>query len=228
MLPRVCCVAIDAVGTLIFPDPPVAEVYARVGRRYGSQLTEQQVRVRFHEAFRAECQGAADTSEEEERERWRRIVRRVFGLKDIQPCFEELFAHFGRAESWRCFPDVAGTLGELSKRGYDLAIASNFDRRLHAICDGHAELRSFSARVISSEVGTFKPQQKFYQALLDQSGYQRHEVLMVGDDWDNDIWGALEIGMPAIFLDRSQAEAITHRDNVPVISSLTGLLDLLP
>ncbi len=227
MLSHVCCVAFDAVGTLIYPDPGVAEIM-RVGRKYGSRLREDQVRVKFREAFRVEHEREWGTSEERERLRWRLIVQRVFGFEDIEPCFEELFAHFGRAESWKCFPEVADTLRELSKRGYDLVLASNLDRRLHTICEGHAELRLFSARVISSEVGTSKPYPRFFQALFEQSGYQRHEMLMVGDDWTNDISGPLEIGLQAIFLDRSQTEALAHRENVPVISSLAGLLDLLP
>jgi putative hydrolase of the HAD superfamily len=228
MLPRVSCIAFDAVGTLIYPDPPVAEVYARVGREHGSVFSVDEVRVRFREAFRAECEGATGTNEDEERLRWRRIVQRVFALEKVESCFEELFAHFGRAESWRCFPDVGETLHGLSKRGYDLVLASNFDRRLHAICDGHAELRGFSARVISSEVGMFKPHAGFFVALLDQTGCQKDEVLMVGDDWTNDISGPLDIGMPVVFLDRSQTAALTRKDGVPVISSLLGLLDLLP
>lgn len=228
MFSRVCCIAFDAVGTLIYPDPPVAEIYARIGRKYGSQFTKDEIRIRFPAIFRLNIMSPA-SSEEGERKRWRRIVQAVLALtEDVELCFEELFAHFGRAESWRCFPDVAETLRELSMRGYDLVVASNFDRRLHAICGGHAELSHFSTRVISSEVGTSKPEPRFIQALFEQTGYQRHEVLMVGDDWTNDISGPLEVGMPAVFLDRSQSEDLTRRGNVPVISSLLGLLDLLP
>jgi putative hydrolase of the HAD superfamily len=228
MLSQILCVAFDAVGTLIYPDPPVAEVYARVGRKYGSRLSEDEVRVCFRDAFRREYESRVRTSETEERLRWRRIVEDVFGLEDMAECFEELFEHFGRSESWRCFPDVAGTLGELTQRGYDLVLASNFDSRAHTICEGHAELRAFSSRVISSEVGFFKPYPDFYRALLEQTGFKRHEVLMVGDDLRNDVWGPREFGMRAVFLDRSQSEAFSQKDNVTVLNSLTGLLELLP
>jgi putative hydrolase of the HAD superfamily len=228
MLSQVLCIAFDAVGTLISPDPPVAEVYARVGRKHGSALSEEEVRERFREAFRIEHLGIATTSEFDEHHRWRRIVQRVFGLAEIELCFQELFDHFGRPESWRCFPEVAGTLGELSGRGYDLVLASNFDFRLHAICDGHPELACFSSRVISSEVGWFKPRAEFYRGMLETSGFQKHEVLMVGDDWQNDTVGAMEFGIKAIHVDRGQAEPVTRKDNVTVISSLRVLLDLLP
>jgi putative hydrolase of the HAD superfamily len=206
----------------------VAEVYARVGRKYGSEWAEPELKKRFLWAFRWHYQQADTTNEAEERHRWRRIVEDVFAMENIQSCFEELFAHFGLASSWRCFPDVPGTLGELSSRGYDLVLASNFDRRLHVICKGHPELACFSHRVISSEVGWFKPHVEFYRALLEQTGYQTHEILMVGDDWWNDTLGAMEFGIQAIHVDREQTEPVSRKNNVTVISSLKVLLDLLP
>jgi putative hydrolase of the HAD superfamily len=228
MLSNVCCIVFDAVGTVIYPDPPVGEVYARVGRKYGSTLSEEQVQLRFRDAFQIAYQKAAATSEREEREAWRQIVSRVFVEEYVESLFEELFDHFGRAESWRCYPDVADTLAELSKRGFELVLASNFDKRLHAICDGHEALGGFSKRFISTEVGMFKSHPEFYERLRQATAFQNHEILMVGDDWENDVRSARHIGMPAVFLDRTQTDAITHKDNVPVISSLVCLLELLP
>jgi len=230
MLSQVLCLAFDAVGTLIYPDPPVATVYARVGRKYGATLSEREVRERFLRVFRWEYAGLWTTSEFDEYHRWRRVVQYVFNFNDkvLEPCFEELFHHFGQANSWRCFPDVEKTLQTLAARGFDLVLASNFDSRLHAVCQGHPPLASLGTRIISSEAGFLKPHPPFYGALLDKTGFARHEVLMVGDDWTNDIRGALEMGIPAIYLDRSQTEPVTTRDKVKVISSLTQLLELLP
>lgn len=228
MLSHVCCVAFDAVGTLIFPDPPVAEAYARVGRKYGATYTPEEAQNRFRDAFQMMYGRHSSTSEPEERDRWQWIVQKVFVQEYEEPLFEELYAHFGRAESWRCFPDVAETLRELSNRGYELVLASNFDHRLHAICEGHAELHRFSIRWISSEVGMFKCLPDFYEKLIAATVFQSHEVVMVGDDWENDVQSPQSLGMPAVFLDRTQTEAMTRKDNVPVISSLLGLLDLLP
>ncbi len=232
MLFHIQCVAFDAVGTLVYPEPPVAEVYARVGRKFGSELSEEEIRTRFRDVFRlatTEEWSAGTTDENNERRRWSFIVRSVFhDVENFEACFEELFAHFGKADSWRCFPDVAETLSELAARGYDTAIASNFDRRLHAVCDGHPELKNISTRVISSEVGSSKPSPAFYDALLDLSRFEKRDILMVGDDWINDIRGAGEAGIRAAYLDRLQSNIINKDETIPTIFTLTELLDLLP
>lgn len=207
--------AFDAVGTLIYPDPPVAAVYCAAARRHGSKLNEDDVRDRFRTAFRESEQsdftGPSDwdradrlrTSEEFERGRWRAIVRSVFNDIDAHDaCFEELFEHFGRAEAWSCFPDVEETLTALKERGFHLAVASNFDRRLHTICDGLPELRPLDLRIISSEVGYRKPSLHFYRALIESCGGRPEEIVMVGDDFENDIAGARQAGLQAIELIR--------------------------
>ncbi|MCA9067661.1 MAG: HAD-IA family hydrolase [Planctomycetaceae bacterium] len=227
MQSQIRCIAFDAVGTLIYPDPPVAEVYARVGRKYGATHSESEVRERFLEAFRIEYENLATTSESDERQRWRRIVHRVFELEDGEACFEELFHHFGQANSWRCFPEVEETLQTLATRGQELVLASNFDRRLHAICEGHPPLRVFETRIISSEVGSFKPHAGFYNALLEKTKFASHEVLMVGDDWENDVLGAAEMGLQTVFLNRKSEPPISNVKNIVTISSLAELTGLL-
>lgn len=227
MFSQVLCIAFDAVGTLIYPDPPVAEVYARVGKKHGASHSQSEVRERFREAFRLEYENLSTTSETEERHRWRRIVDRVLDLKQTEPCFEELFHHFGRATSWRCFPEVEETLDALAARGLELVLASNFDGRLHAICEGHPALRNFATRIISSEVGSFKPHGSFYGALLNQTGFASQDLLMVGDDWKNDVLGARAMGLQTAFLNRKSEQPVSEGDNGIVISSLAELPGLL-
>ena len=45
-------IVLDAVGTLIDPSPPVAEVYAAAARRQGVHLEVAVVKSRFHRHFR--------------------------------------------------------------------------------------------------------------------------------------------------------------------------------
>src|SRR5690606_22746605 len=132
----------DAVGTLIFPDPPVHLAYYRIGRKYGSKSTPSEVLHRFRTAMAAPQSsrtgsqspplpdGGTTTGNGEELERryWRGIVGEVLpDVADPDACFEELFAHFAHPASWQCFADVEETLLEANRRGHRLALASNFD-----------------------------------------------------------------------------------------------------
>jgi putative hydrolase of the HAD superfamily len=221
---RIRWLAFDAVGTLIFADPPVHIVYYRVGRRFGSQLAPQEVRARFREAFALRAAGwdpsadvmgdqatsetiagaAGPDGETAERRFWSAVVADVLpDVSDPQACFEELFAYFARPTAWTCFADVEETFSEARQRGLQLAIASNFDARLHAICDGKPELSGVTQRVISSEVGSRKPDSAFYGALLDACECGPEELLMIGDDPAADVEGARRAGIQALQIDRS-------------------------
>jgi putative hydrolase of the HAD superfamily len=198
-LPDRCrCVAFDAVGTLIRPEPGVAEVYHTVGSRYGSRLGVDEIRKRFHQVLSAR-QAELTSSEQGEREFWVRVVADVIGpVEDPGACFEELYEHFGRPECWTCMPGAAETLDQLRERGLVIAVASNFDARLHAVLDGLASLREIRHRVISSEIGWRKPSPRFFQTLCETVGCAPQEILMVGDDLENDILAAQRCGMHAL------------------------------
>lgn len=211
-------IAFDAVGTLIYPDPSAGGAYHQVAQRHGSRLSLDEITARFKNAYRnvgwamptktpLENGGGHSppyvTSEEMERERWRNIVRTLIDdVPNPMTCFEDLYAHFADPTSWRLFDDVAPTLSHLRERGYQLAIASNFDHRLHAVCDSFPELRDITCRVISAAVGHRKPSRQFYDALLATTGCTPVEILMVGDDYENDVVGGTQAGLGAVYLDR--------------------------
>lgn len=219
-------IAFDAVGTLIFPDPPVHLAYFRVGQKHGSTLSPAEVRTRFETAYAERVQGlwsSAAACETGERDFWRSVVADVLvDVDEPEACFEELFAHFAEPASWQCFADVEETLGELAARGFRLAIASNFDARLHRICDGLPELSTITARIISSEVGAGKPQAAFFEAVLSTCDCQASELLMIGDDFENDVAAPRKLGIAAWHLNRGPD------GTGDCLSGLGEVLDRLP
>lgn len=204
-------VAFDAVGTVMQPCPSAAEMYFRVGQRHGSRLSADEIARRFREMFRRTEQGEPNdlserrlaTSEAVERDRWKTIVTAVIDdVPEPQACFEELFSHFAQPDSWRCFDEVQDTFENLQQAGFRLALASNFDGRLHTVCDGLAPLRSVTCRVVSAEVGFRKPSPRFFEALLAAANCRPEEMLMVGDDRENDWEGARQAGIAAVLVNR--------------------------
>jgi putative hydrolase of the HAD superfamily len=199
-------VAFDAVGTLIHPEPGVAEAYHAVASRHGSRLSAEEISQRFRKVyheFEEQAPERGETDEEREMAKWREIVARVLpDLSDTENCFAELFEWFARPAAWRVYPDVGEALSRLSCAGLQVALASNFDCRLHRVCEGLPGLDTIRVRVVSSEVGWRKPSSGFYSALVSQTGVAASQIVMIGDSWLNDIAGARQNGLQALWLDR--------------------------
>lgn len=203
-------IVFDAVGTLITPDPTVAEAYATAGRRYGVNVPVEELRQRFRTAF-LESELACfpehrrgRTSEAEEVARWRWIVRAVLPeAADSEACFRDLWDHFAAPANWRVYNDVAPTLSRLRDRGIGIAIASNFDERLHGVRDGLAALTQIDRVFVSSSLGARKPDPQFYRHIERELQTEPGALLMVGDDPVCDVDGPLQCGWQARRLHRS-------------------------
>ncbi|HEY7429090.1 MAG TPA: HAD-IA family hydrolase [Gemmataceae bacterium] len=193
----------DAVGTLLHPEPSAPAVYVTIGRRFGSRLDEAIIAERFRAAFRRqeELDRANDLRTDEGREvsRWRAIVREVLDdVTDVEACFTELYAHFARADAWRCVPETAAVLETLAARGHVLGIASNFDHRLRGLVEHLPALCKVRHLVISSEIGWRKPAREFFAEMCRQTGSAPEQILFVGDNLVNDYEGARTASLRAV------------------------------
>jgi putative hydrolase of the HAD superfamily len=222
-------VAFDAVGTLLHPRPRAPAVYAEIGRRFGSRHSIEVIAGRFRAAFTQEEEqdrrNGFKTSEEREIARWRAIVSKVLDdINDSETCFQELFAHFARPESWSCDPDAEKILEHLAGQGYRLGIASNYDHRLRSVVAGIRSLGLLQHVVISSDVGWRKPAREFFAALCMALTAPPAQVLYIGDDPVNDLAGARDAGLMALLFDPQGRFATA---GVPRIGSLQDVIGVL-
>jgi putative hydrolase of the HAD superfamily len=223
-LPEVAAIFFDAVGTLIHPRPEAAQVYAEVGRHFGSRLAAEEIARRFRAAFqRHEEEDRREgwrTDEGRELRRWREIVAEVLDdVEDRSGCFAALYEHFRRPESWECAREAGSVLKELARRGLVLGMASNFDERLRHVAAGLPELRPVRHLVISAEVGWRKPAPQFFAAVREATSLPSEGILFIGDDPENDFDGARAAGMRALLFD--------PRNRHPDRPHLAGLEELL-
>jgi putative hydrolase of the HAD superfamily len=218
----------DAVGTLIHPEPSAGAAYALHGQRFGSRLEASVIRRRFGEAFAAEeaydaTQGHR-TDERRELERWQRIVRWVLDdVSEAQACFDALYQHFAAPSAWRIEPGAGDLLRQLQHRGYLVGVASNFDHRLRDVMAGLGGLPPIPHLFISSEVGWKKPAVQFFDCVCRAIELPPQQVLMVGDDVENDVEGATRAGLRALLLDPTATSGDTDR-----LVRLEELLGRLP
>ncbi len=220
-------VVFDAVGTLIEPHPPVATAYQRAARRCGSTLPRREIQRRFAEALRRQerrdAQRHGRTSPRRERARWRSIVREsIPDARDHDALFAALWEHFARPEHWRLAADAVVCLDALRRRGARVAIASNFDARLHAIVRGLPELEGRVEVFVSSELGVVKPQVEFFHRVAAALQLPAASLCMVGDRADHDYWPPRQAGWHSVLLQRGAASQSCG--NVPVrVASLEQL-----
>jgi putative hydrolase of the HAD superfamily len=224
--PGVRALFFDAVGTLLYPDPPAPLIYLQVAQRFGSARDVATISLRFRAAFRRQEEwdwaNGLRTDEEREVTRWRTIVREVLDdVTDVEACFQILYEHFAQPQSWRCDGEAETVLRKLAEQGYVLGVASNFDHRLHDVLAGRPALAALRHRLISSEVGWRKPAPEFFREMGQHTGLSSSQIILVGDDLVNDYQGAQAAGLHALLL------ALQPPAGVPAAHCMPHLRDLL-
>ncbi len=225
---QVRAVLFDAVGTLLYSDPPVAAAYAAGAARQGLSLDPVEIACRFRQALaaddqRAQHNGHGQTSEARERLRWQAIVSEVFPeLPQAGELFEELWQHFADPAHWRLDPELPEVWELLEARGLTLGLASNFDARLRRVLGGWKFLADCPWVFISSELGFRKPHRQFFEHVANQLQLSPRQILLVGDHPQNDVAGALAAGWHAAQLNSSRT-AIQSPDSHVVFERLSQL-----
>lgn len=218
----------DAGGTLFHPYPSVGEIYAQVGAKYGCPGQAAQLEKLFREVWlKRDFSSLASCSDEKiERDWWRGLVREIFssagGVSDFENFFDELYHCFGEAGAWRVYPGAGEVLEELKRRGKKIAVISNWDSRLFNLCEGLGMKHHFEFILASAVFGASKPSPRIFKEALRKAGVQPHEAVHVGDSVEDDIHGALGVGMKAILIDRGH-EPRKHSE-APTIRDLKELL----
>ena len=220
-------VVFDAVGTLLHPRPEMAPVYQSALQRHcGLELSIDQIRDHVSNSIRRRsADGCHRTSEATERAFWRNIIGELAGNQiGGDACFAELFTHFGQPAHWSCFGDADDAVQWLSSQGITVAVASNFDSRLHRVMDGIPTLSTIRYRFISSELGWRKPADEFFQFVAQRLCLPVDQILVVGDDPTVDVAGALRAGCAAAWIRRADAAKTAANPGTICLDSLTQLL----
>ncbi len=222
----------DAGSTLIYPDPPVGEVYADALRRRGVPAGNEAVQNRFQAVWReARAERPVGSIEYgmtagKARAWWRGIVRdslEPFGtVDDFDAMFEELWEHFARADAWSIYEDVQPTLDRLEGMGKRLGLISNWDVRIEKMLSDLGLARRLEFRIVSYQVGVEKPDPTIFRSALNLCGRPPERALHIGDSYREDYLGALSAGMRAVWLCRDGDAADQH----PGATAVAGLREL--
>ncbi len=218
----------DAVGTLIFARPTVAEVYLDAAKQFGWSGNLDEIEERFQSSFSSTSGRGLDfkTNESLQRQRWRELVGDVFvelGAPQVDPIFEQLWNHFAQPKSWEIFPDALAAIELCNDRGVPWCIGSNFDVRLHQVVAGHSQLARCQQVFCSSEVGFDKPAAEFFGEIEKSLKLNSNQLIMVGDDLRLDAAAAEQAGWIGLWLNRNPEKTSIDFDAPPQLRSLEDL-----
>ncbi|KAL6010067.1 hypothetical protein ACLOJK_000498 [Asimina triloba] len=192
---------VDAVGTLVVPSQPMAQIYRMIGEKYGVEYSEAEILSRYRWAYEQPWGRSRLRLRQryvnDGRPFWEFIVRSSTGCSDSR-YLEELYQYYMTDKAWHlCDPDAERVFKALRKAGVKLAIVSNFDTRLRPLLQALKCDHWFDAVAVSAEVEAEKPNPTIFIKACELLGVNPEDVVHVGDDRRNDIWGARDAGCDA-------------------------------
>lgn len=125
---------------------------------------------------------------------------------------------------WPVFEDVPPALAEARERGWRLAILSNTDRDLLEASMSAIGV-PFDLSIVASEIGSYKPAPRHWEAFREQTGAGLERHVHVAQSLFHDVATAAELGIRCIWINRL-GEPDDPRP-ARTLPSLTGLADAL-
>lgn len=127
-----------------------------------------------------------------------------YGFENNEKILEEGLKIFWNQiiEDLGVLPGIADILRELNKN-YKLAIASDefieiLERKLEKIF-GEWE-NYFEFLITPDTTGSMKPSKKYYEIILEKTGFLPEEAIMIGDSWNRDLEPAKSLGIKTILI----------------------------
>jgi HAD superfamily hydrolase (TIGR01549 family) len=195
-------VVFDVDFTLARPGPDLGpDGYRRLGLRYGLELDPARY-DRARAAAVAELKRHPELDHDEEI--WVRfteqIIRGMGGTGATYEAAVEMERSWVEAAHFELYDDALPVLDDLRARGLLIGLLSNSSRDLGQFVVHHG--LAVDAVLTSRAHGKSKPHETIFRALLALLGVDPGEAAMVGDTIEDDVDGALAIGMRALLLDR--------------------------
>ena len=121
---------------------------------------------------------------------------------------------------WPVFAEVPASLAELRRRGWRIGILSNTDADL---LDASLEAIGVPVdiRIVASDIGSYKPALRHWEAFFDQTAADRARHVHVAASLFHDIEPGALLGLRCVWINR-----LAERSDVSRAAELTDLSDL--
>lgn len=122
-------------------------------------------------------------------------------LGPIERCYRE--EYFRRADPVPGALEVVARLAEHVR----VAVLTNHVRRDQLAKIDQLGFSPYLSDLITADmIGTTKPDRRMFETALERLNVQPSEAVMVGDSWPFDVLGACEVGLQAVWFNRTGAE----------------------
>ena len=120
-------------------------------------------------------------------------------------------------------------MGYLKQKGYRMHMCSNgFHEVQYKTLDACGLRDYFDTIVLSEDAGVNKPSPLYFDYALKVSGANRETTLMIGDNLQSDILGALNAGLDAMLFNRWQVPSEEFPQNLTfVVDNLCDIMEIL-
>ncbi len=182
----------DIDGTLLTEMPLIEmflpQVYEKLSKKLGVDKKEARDR------FLTEIFGRRDTYDWHD---WNFFFR----LFDLDVKYEDLLRSY--PHKLHVYPDTVPTIEWLRDEGYRLGVITSGPeyQRLKLRIAGLDKY--FDVIVTRDDVGAIKPEPKIFLYALESVGVGPKDSAMVGDSLSQDVYGAKNVGMKAVWINRN-------------------------
>ncbi|HYS99092.1 MAG TPA: HAD-IA family hydrolase [Thermoplasmata archaeon] len=218
-------VFLDVGGTLLYSEPPAAEIFHRVLAVRGHLMDRERIArlLRTPETvitlIRPFATGQEPTF-------FRQVNARMIehlGLESDEAMLDDLEQAYERGVAWKVYPEAAGILDRLRQAGYRLGVISNASHSLPGILKRLGLAEYFDTITYSFEVGAEKPDVRIFRRAVAQANASEEHSLHIGDSFEADYLGARRAGLHAVLVCREGEPPAP----CPLIRTLDGLDGLL-
>ncbi len=125
-------------------------------------------------------------------------------------------------------PGARELLDYLKSRGYKIGVISNgFYEVQHRKMESSDIIDYFDAVVLSDDIGVNKPDKRIFDYALQKSNAEAQSTLIIGDNPDTDIVGAVGAGWYAIYFNRNGEGAELNNIDAIEVYNLVEIHDIL-
>ncbi len=232
---NVRAILFDVYGTLATWSPDRYVLHSRAAAKFDISVTKEGVDAGYavaeaymtHQNTKTPIRQMTSTERDQFFAKFEQLVLQGCGIEVDLELADKIWQEVAKQEyELVLYDDVLTNLDALRESGYIVGIVSNVPSSGDALTDQLGLAGSIDFAVTSSEVGCEKPDHRiFVEALRRANDIAPNQALMVGDQLESDVNGAIGAGIQPVLLDRNNNHPRFNEH--PRITSLEELQVLL-